>query len=215
MKQTVKFDFKATYYQSAEITESTEEIWFVLHGYGQLPEYFIRKFQKIATNDRVIIAPGGLSKFYMEGFSGRVGATWMTKEERLIDIENYIQYLNQVAETVFNQLQNIPKVTLLGFSQGSATVCRWLNQFKHPFKALVLHSGAFPPDIDFSGLHDRLKGKQVFMITGMQDEFVNEKREAEQQKIIQQLNVPIQHMSFAGGHDIDINSLQTIIQQIK
>lgn len=215
MKKIVKFDFRAVYYQSAEITENTVEIWFVLHGYGQLPDFFIRKFQTLANPNRVIIAPGGLSKFYLEGFSGRVGATWMTKEERLIDIENYVQYLNQVADTVFSQVQKRPKITFLGFSQGSATVCRWLDQFKYPFNALVLHSGAFPPDIDFSGLGGKLNGKQVFVITGTQDEFMNDKRDAEQKKIIEQLNVPVQHISFDGGHDIDIASLQTIIPQIQ
>ena len=40
-----------------------------------------------------IIAPQGLHKFYLEGTSGRVGASWMTKENREDDIKNYLVYL--------------------------------------------------------------------------------------------------------------------------
>ena len=37
------------------------------------------------------MAPEGLSRFYLEGFSGKVGATWMTREDRLNDIDNYLR----------------------------------------------------------------------------------------------------------------------------
>ena len=86
-------------------------------GMGSSLNIFIRKFIPIANDKRVIVAPGGLSRFYLEGFSGRVGSTWMTKEERLLDIENYISYLNEVANTVLKEASEDVKVTLLGFSQ--------------------------------------------------------------------------------------------------
>ena len=173
MRQTISFEQQAVYFQSASITQNTEEIWFVLHGYGQLPEYFIRKFNGILNEERVVVAPGGLSRFYLEGFSGRVGATWMTKEERLLDIENYINYLNSVATVVLNDVSKDVSITLLGFSQGSATVCRWAEKINFQFERLILHSGAFPPDIHFSGLGEKLRGKQVYMLRGDNDEFIN------------------------------------------
>lgn len=160
MRNTVSFSHEAVFYQTSTITSQTKEVLFVLHGYGQLPEYFIRKFKTIADDNTVIVAPGGLSRFYLDGFSGRVGSTWMTKEERLLDIDNYIKYLDSVAEKVLFNASNDVKITLLGFSQGSATVCRWAEKLKFSFEKLILHSGAFPPDIDFSGLGNKLRNKK-------------------------------------------------------
>lgn len=213
MRNTVSFSHKAVFYQSSMVTSQTKEIWFVLHGYGQLPQYFIRKFKAISNDDRVIIAPGGLSRFYLDGFSGRVGSTWMTKEERLLDIDNYIKYLNSVAEEVLNEASKDVKITLLGFSQGSATACRWAEKLNFPFDTLVLHSGAFPPDIDFSGLGNKLRDKQVYMLRGTEDEFINEERKQEQKALIEKLNVDVKEKEFKGKHDIHIDSLKEIIKQ--
>lgn len=213
MRNTVSFSHKAVFYQSSVISDQTKEVWFVLHGYGQLPQYFIRKFKAISNDSRVIVAPGGLSRFYLDGFSGRVGGTWMTKEERLLDIENYIKYLDSVAGEVLNKVPSNIKITLLGFSQGSATVCRWAEKLSFPFEKLILHSGAFPPDVDFSGLGNKLKGKKVFMLRGNQDEFINEDRKKEQKSLIEKLNVNVQEIEFEGKHDIDVPSIKKIIEQ--
>ncbi|WNB17299.1 alpha/beta hydrolase [Marivirga arenosa] len=213
MRQTVSFQHKAVYYQTGEITDHTKELWFVLHGYGQLPQYFIRKFKDIETEKRVIIAPGGLSKFYLEGFYGRVGSSWMTKEERLLDIENYIVYLNALADQLLEKVNSNMKITLLGFSQGTATVCRWAEKLDFQFEKLILHSGAFPPDVSFKHLGDILKDKQVYMLRGDQDEFINEEREREQEDLINKLNLKVNHIEFKGKHDIHIDSLKDIIKQ--
>jgi hypothetical protein len=81
------FSFKARYSRLGEINDDTEQVWFVIHGYGQLAHYFIRKFALLENKNTCIIAPEGLSRFYVNelkegGFrnSDRVGATWMTKE---------------------------------------------------------------------------------------------------------------------------------------
>ena len=81
MKHNIKVEKTATYYSSGNI-KTAKTIWFVLHGYGMLAEYFIKKFDSIVNNDNCVIAPEGLSKFYTKGFYGRVGASWMTKENR-------------------------------------------------------------------------------------------------------------------------------------
>jgi predicted esterase len=213
MRNTVSFSSQAVYYQSSKITSETNEIWFVLHGYGQLPQYFIRKFKGISDDNRVIIAPGGLSRFYLDGFAGRVGSTWMTKEERLLDIDNYIKYLNSVAEQVLKEASQEVKITILGFSQGSATACRWAEKLTFPFENLVLHSGAFPTDVDFSGLGSVLRDKKVFMLRGNQDEFINDERRNEQKELIDKLNVNVREIEFEGNHDIHIDSLQGIIRR--
>ncbi|MCZ8216519.1 MAG: phospholipase, partial [Cyclobacteriaceae bacterium] len=82
---TISFQFKARYQTLGKLDANTRKVWFVLHGYGQLAEYFLRKFKSLEAQEIFVIAPEGLSRFYMEdvtrrsqGGSQRVGATWMT-----------------------------------------------------------------------------------------------------------------------------------------
>ena len=90
----------ARYYQQGELSAQTRRVWFVCHGYGQLAAYFSRHFAFLASTDpgTVIIAPEGLSRFYLQGNGGRVGASWMTRDDRLHEIDDHVGFLNQLAE---------------------------------------------------------------------------------------------------------------------
>src|SRR5258705_4071718 len=41
------------------------EVWFVCHGYGQLASRFLERFRPIEAERRCIVAPEGLSRFYL------------------------------------------------------------------------------------------------------------------------------------------------------
>ena len=105
------------------------EIWFVLHGYKQLARRFLRRFEALATDRRMLVAPEALSRFYVSPEPGRhgprsvVGATWMTREDRLNEIEDYVAYLDGLAEELGAARH---RMTVLGFSQGVATATRWV-----------------------------------------------------------------------------------------
>src|SRR5258705_7905505 len=79
------------------------EVWFVLHGYGQLAARFLSRFEPLDDGGRLIVAPEALSRFYLTEDSAerRVGASWMTREDRLTEIEDYVQYLEAVYADVF------------------------------------------------------------------------------------------------------------------
>jgi hypothetical protein len=84
----IQFTFKARFYTLGKLTSNTKQIWFVLHGYGQLAGYFIRKFS--ALEEQNILWHEGLSILpRKQSMVMKVGATWMTKT--LADIENYLQ----------------------------------------------------------------------------------------------------------------------------
>ncbi len=97
----------------------------------------------LLKDDLCILAPEGLSRFYVKGTDGRVGASWMTLDERITDINDHINYLNtwwaglEVAEGA--------EVIVLGFSQGVATAARWLAADFAASK-VILHSGTVPPE---------------------------------------------------------------------
>lgn len=193
----------ATFYTLGNIT-SAKNIWFVLHGYGMLAEYFIKKFEPIADDETCIIAPEGLSKFYTQGFYGRVGASWMTKQDREEEIKDYINYLNQLYHHVaeLNTCKE-NKVNLLGFSQGGATVSRWAANHKIKYDNLILWASVFPEDMNF----ENITSQNTFMLYGDADEFATDEHVKKQQLLLNQEEIDFKIIPFKGKHDIPADVL--------
>jgi predicted esterase len=213
----VSFNFKARYFKLGEINSQTKAVWFVLHGYGQLAKYFLNKFKSLVEHDICVIAPEGLSRYYLQDVAtrsqtgnNRVGASWMTRENRLMDIENYVTYLNAIYTYEMREHAHLP-VTLVGFSQGAATVSRWVLQGNVQFETLVLWSGIFPDDIDFQKGKELLKPKRVFTVYGKADPFLTEARMQEMTRLSASLGLTPKSLMFDGGHEIHEPTLLGLI----
>lgn len=210
------FSCKARYYKTGQVTELTRQIWFVLHGYGQLAQYFIQKFSVLEQHQICVIAPEGLSRFYLEDVNARkktgnnrVGSAWMTRENRLMDIHNYLEYLNTVYHAEV-KTSSVP-VTLLGFSQGAATASRWALDNKINFERLILWSGVFPPDMDFEVGKKILKDKKTFIVYGKSDPFLDDSRFIEMNDLVKKLELSPQQIEFDGGHEIHQPTLLSLL----
>src|SRR5256885_9007877 len=109
--------------------EEPREVWFACHGYGQLAARFLEKLRVLDDGRRCLVAPEGLSRFYLSERPAerRVGASWMTREDRLAEIDDYVRYLDAVYADVFASRDRAQvSVHALGYSQGAATVSRWV-----------------------------------------------------------------------------------------
>jgi predicted esterase len=203
-KHQIKVQKTAHYVTIGEMNEQTENVWFVIHGYGQLAEYFIKKFNVLDDGKTVIIAPEALSKYYLKEFSGRVGATWMTKYERDSEIKDYVNYLNQLYNTVLQGFDvNKLKVNILGFSQGTATVARWCMNETIKYDRLILWAGYFGNGIQDVVDSSKLADKEVVLCYGKEDEFLVKIDIQQYEKDIQRVIPHIQVHTFDGGHTID------------
>jgi predicted esterase len=205
------FTFQGRYYTEGE-KNSARQIWFVLHGYGQLAKYFIRKFLPLLQTSVYVVAPEALSTFYLEEVSmrisskdSRVGASWMTRENREYDMRNYISFLNSVYEKEIKST-NIP-VTVLGFSQGAATASRWVLDGKINFEKLILWAGIFPPDIDFNTGKNILQNKEIIVVYGTEDPFLTDTRIKELTELAEKLSIHPRIVKFEGTHDIEAKTL--------
>ena len=184
--------------------EDTSHLLIVLHGYGQLAKFFIQKFKDLTATIQVV-APEGPHRFYLQGSSGRVGASWMTKEARELDINDNLVWLN----ALLNELRksNSPKkITLLGFSQGAATAARWYQQNPTAFDQLILWAAVFPPDIDAGSFPT---AKPLHFVLGTQDEYYQGEEAAKLQERYKTLGFEVH--TFAGKHDIDGEVLKQIL----
>lgn len=200
----------ARYYTLGTPSEQTRDLWVVCHGYGQLARYFLRHFAVLDDGNTVVVAPEALSRFYLDGFSGRVGATWMTKEDRLSEIEDQSTYLNLLLQKLLQQVPVGVRVHVLGFSQGGATVCRWLATNKVPCQHLMLWAASFPEDIAFESGKAAFEGIAVDVVYGTQDEFITPEKLQHQQDIMQGLGISPQVHTYEGGHTIFPELLQKL-----
>lgn len=197
----------ARYYTLGTPSGQTKHLWIVCHGYGQLARYFLRHFRVLDDGATMIVAPEALSRFYLDGFSGRVGANWMTKEDRLSEIEDQATYLDLLLQEQLRQLPEDVQVTVLGFSQGGATVCRWLATGQLPVHRLILWAASFPEDISFEAGKTAFQNLPVAVVYGTQDIFITPETLERKQLLMTQLGITPQVYTFEGGHTIDPNTL--------
>ena len=182
---------------------ASDQLLLVLHGYGQLADYFIRKFEAFA-NDYFIVAPEGPHRFYLKGFDGRVGASWMTKEKREWDIADNMQYLQQVVE----QYGKGKSITLLGFSQGGATAARFAGSTDVKIHRFISWASAFPDD-QISTFKDKLSTTALHFAVGNNDPFFTENAVDQALSFYKDLNFSCH--TFEGVHDIDFKTLFDIL----
>ena len=187
---------------------NTKKALYVLHGYGQLVEFFIRKFRDL-SEEYVIIAPEGMHRFYLSGASGRVGASWMTKEARETDISDTLSYLDALDAKISNEYQFEEKY-LLGFSQGGATAARWNQLGKSDFDALILWASVFPPDLP-NTIETDYKQSNYFVI-GDEDEFYSTENQTKLIEDYKSKNYQVKR--YKGKHDILNSTLTEILAEL-
>ena len=198
----------ARYYIAGSLGRDTRAVWLVCHGYGQLAGRFLERFARIAVAGRVVIAPEALHRFYLDPMDRsaaerRVGATWMTREDRLTDIADYVEYLDLVCQHTHSEIGHAPVLVGLGFSQGTATIMRWAAATEQKISRLVLWGAGVPPDLDWDRAEERLHGVPVTLAVGNQDPFAAPERLREQEELLAAHGMICDTLRYEGGHRIE------------
>lgn len=207
-EHSIKVENTAHYVSLGKLNKETKEIWIVCHGYGQLAKFFIRKFKVLQKEGVHIVAPQGFHKFYLKGFSGRVGASWMTKENRDDEITDHCNFLEQLTDHLIHSASKNCKINVLGFSQGAATISRWCLQTKHTINTFVLWAGKIASDFDYAKYQSIHHNTKNYIVFGTKDEFYAGKTIEEYKKEMQDLDAI--WISYEGGHSIHSDTLHTI-----
>ena len=201
-----------------------DRVWVLCHGYGQLAPYFARHFRAVEAPGRLLVVPEALSRFYLgEPGTGtrRVGASWMTREAREADVADVTRYLDDVFVAACARADADPQTIALsgfGFSQGTATVVRWLDQ--SPVLArraqradrLVLWGGGLPHDLDAAGA-DWLAQTQVTLVAGDRDGFATPARVLEQEARLAAAGIPHTTRTFPGEHRLNDRVLREVMAE--
>lgn len=194
-----------------------DEVWFVLHGYMQLARRFLRRFEPIDDGRRLIVAPEGLSRFYIGQEAGRhgstsiVGATWMTREDRKFEIRDYVAYLDALADQLRDAApKKVRSVTVLGFSQGVATATRWVTHGHLRPDRVILWGDSTPPDLDLERAAIALSGVELVLVRGDADAALDPRLLAEERARLMHAGIESRTVTYAGGHDIDTPTLKAL-----
>jgi predicted esterase len=204
----------ARYYTIGPTHGFPRELWVVAHGYAQLARRFIKWFAPLDDGTRWLVAPEALSRYYLDPVGDRthperrVGATWMTREDREAEIADYVAYLEHLTAEVRRHLSGAgPRIVVLGFSQGTATVCRWLASSELRADQIVLWAGGIPPELEVGSWSARLHGAALTLVAGEEDEMVPESAVVAEGERLSAAGVAFTLLRYPGGHRIDADAL--------
>jgi predicted esterase len=202
----------ARYFTSGSLGGETRQVWFVCHGYSQLAETFLGYCQALEDDSRFLIAPEGLSRFYVDGTRGLVGASWMTREDRDHEIDDAVSYLDATYQSCFERIERgRVSVHALGFSQGVAAACRWAVRGNAQLDHLVMWGERLPPEFATPESVERLRDLRLTVVNGLHDEYVSIRAMDEHATRLRKLGLFFEDIRFDGGHRLDKETLRGIV----
>ena len=194
------------------------ETWVACHGYRQLARFFARPFEAIAGPGRSVVVPEGLSRFYVDDDGGphgpeaRVGATWMTREDRAAEIADYIDYLDALVSHL--AAGPPPRVTAFGFSQGAATASRWAAYGRTEIDRLILWGGLPAHDLDLAAAGPRLAHVDVVIARGASDEHLSAGAVRRALDTLHGAGLPGREWTYDGQHRVEPGPLRALIAEL-
>ena len=207
-EKQVSYQITNTYSVLNRFTEKTKNVWLVCHGIGYLSRYFIRHFNHLDADENYIIAPQAQSKYYLKSDYRHVGASWLTRENLEPEIENVLNYLDEVF--MEENLSEAPNLIVLGYSQGVSVATRYLAQRKINCAQLILYSGKVPTELtskDFAFLKDT----KVTYLYGTQDEYLKKGIiEVEEERIESLFPNNFEIITYKGGHQFNTDIIEKL-----
>lgn len=197
-----------------EDLSAVRELWIVLHGYAQLAAEIADSIGAIDDGTRLIVAPEALSRFYdapslSSHRDARVGASWMTREERLDEIADYITWLQRAYEHFAARLAPDVPVTVLGFSQGGTAASRWVAAGSVPATRFICWGAAIAPELDL-GPASPLRSARLTLVLGNRDRWIKPEHLAAERARLDVAGVPYSVAEFDGGHRLDDDTLRRL-----
>jgi len=199
-KHFININKTAKYFTLGKFNENTKEVWFLLHGYAQTGEEFLNSFNRLLSDSNFLIAPEALNKFYFRGFSGKIGASWMTSEDREIEINDYLYYLNLLYDT-FDFPEGV-KINLLGFSQGTATATRWFVSSRIKFEKIILWGGGIAKELIDKSNVEKFNSVSIKILHGDRDAFLIPQKLETLKNVLTEAEIKYEIIEYKGKHEI-------------
>jgi predicted esterase len=126
----------------------------------------------------------------------------MTSEDRDYEIKDYLRYL----DTLYDALalgEHPATIVALGFSQGTATVSRWVYRNQRRVDALICYAGEIGKELQNPAAVDELRHSDNYFVYGTQDKFITPAHIAAGKALL----INFEWVSFEGKHEINASVL--------
>jgi predicted esterase len=168
------------------------------HGYGESAEMELNRLRSVSGSDRwIVLVIQGLHRFYRRR-SDEVVASWMTRQDRELAIQDNCSYVAKVVDTVTKQRDATGPLVLSGFSQGVAMAFRAAATLGKRVRGVIALGGDVPPEIEPAVL-SRIPA--VLIGSGNKDEWYTAEKVASDERRLRSAGVNLQVCSFDGGHE--------------
>ena len=208
-EKQVSYKITNTYTTLNERTSKTKKVWVVFHGIGYLSKFFLKYFKGLDPEENYIIAPQAASKYYLNGKYTHVGASWFTKDNTQQEVENAMNYLDEVYKA--EDLGSATNLIVLGYSQGVSVATRWVARKKLIPNQFILCSGGLPKEL-VAGDFQHLSEKEVILIYGGKDPYMNEERlQSEKIKLQELFPKNLTVIPFEGVHEMKPSIIESLV----
>ncbi len=178
IQKKVSYTTTNSYHTLNKLTDKTKNVWMVFHGMGYLSKYFINYFSELNAEENYIIAPQAPSKYYQDKQFKHVGASWLTREDTIVETDNILNFVDAVFEKELSGA--VPNLVVLGYSQGVSIATRWVARKNIQCNILVLHSGGIPNELQPKDFEFLKEDTQVIYLYGNKDQYITEARKTEE-----------------------------------
>lgn len=164
------------------------------HGYAETAAIHLDAVARIPGADGwLIVAVQALHPFYTR--DQRVVASWMTRDDRELAIEDNLDYVGRVLTDVQGTFPTGGTLVFAGFSQGGAMAYRAAARFDAD--GVIVLAADVPPDVAVPGT--RLA--RVLVGRGTRDTWYTEDRHSLDIDTLARCATRADHCIFEGGHE--------------
>lgn len=212
-RRSIAVETSGHYFTNGALTKKTKHIWIALHGYGQTGEYMKEKLSFLDPSDHFVICPEALNSFYWHANNEPV-ACWMTKRHRYDEISTFVSFLDKLYDRYCRHVDHKVQIHMIGFSQGCATLWRWIYASKPRFNTLINWAGWIPEDIGYLHLQDYLKDKSIYLHYGDNDKFITEEQVKGLMELISNNKLDVTSSVFNGKHHIPKDEIERYVSEV-
>ena len=129
-----------------DVPEHSRATLVGFHGYQENAAIAFEVLRQIANGRAIgLVSVQGLHRFYTR--ANDVVASWMTKEDRDLAIEDNVAYVAHVLSAVANEFGITRPLIYAGFSQGVAMAYRAAALVQRPCDGVIALAADVPPDV--------------------------------------------------------------------
>jgi predicted esterase len=195
---TIAASVHGRYLIRAADAEGAAPLLVGFHGYAETAEENLDQLLELRNLAHWhVVSIQGLHPFYRSRL-GDLGASWMTRQDRELAIEDNTRYVGQVLARVKEQLEVGEPLVFVGFSQGTAMAYRAAAGSGHPAQGLIALGGDVPTEIlerDLGGFPRVLIGR------GTEDKWYDAGKMEHDVDLLGTADIVPETCVFEGGHE--------------